>query len=59
MKECGLVPSGSEARRKIQEGAVEIDDRRVTDIKETLTVKDSATIIRVGKKQFARVVPRK
>ena len=36
LKEAGLVPSTSEARRMIQQGAVEIDRRRVTSTEETL-----------------------
>ena len=55
LKEAGLVPSTSEARRMIQQGAVEIDRRRVTNTEETL-VPGSAYLIQVGKRRFKRVV---
>src|SRR5262245_17702952 len=55
LKEAGLVTSTSEARRMIQQGAVEIDRRRVTSTEETL-VPGSAYLIQVGKRRFKRVV---
>jgi len=55
LKEAGLVPSTSEARRMIQQGAVEVDRRRVTSTEETL-VPGSAYLIQVGKRRFKRVV---
>jgi tyrosyl-tRNA synthetase len=55
LKEAGLVPSTSEARRMIQQGAVEIDRRRVTSTEETL-LPGGAYLIQVGKRRFKRVV---
>src|SRR5882672_8650492 len=55
LKEAGLVQSTSEARRMIQQGAVEIDRRRVTSTEETLAP-GSAYLIQVGKRRFKRVV---
>jgi tyrosyl-tRNA synthetase len=55
LKEAGLVPSTSEGRRMIQQGAVEIDRRRVTSTEETL-VPGCAYLIQVGKRRFKRVV---
>ena len=55
LKEAGLVPSTSEARRMIQQGAVEIDRRRVMSTEETLAP-GSAYLIQVGKRRFKRVV---
>lgn len=55
LKEAGLVPSRSEARRMIQQGAVEIDRRRITSTEETLAP-GSAYLIQVGKRRFKRVV---
>jgi tyrosyl-tRNA synthetase len=55
LKEAGLVPSTSEARRMIQQGAVEIDRRRVTSTEETL-VPGGTYLIQVGKRRFKRVV---
>jgi len=55
LKEAGLVPSTSEARRMIQQGAVEIDRRRVISSEETLAP-GSEYLIQVGKRRFKRVV---
>lgn len=44
----GLVGSVSEAGRKIKEGAVEINNQRVTDL--VLNAADALLVIRVGKK---------
>ena len=55
LKEAGLVQSTSEARRMIQQGAVEIDGQRVTSTEETLAP-GSEYSIQVGKRRFMRVV---
>jgi tyrosyl-tRNA synthetase len=55
LKEAGLVSSTSEARRMIQQGAVEIDRRRITSIEETLAP-GREYLIQVGKRRFKRVV---
>jgi tyrosyl-tRNA synthetase len=55
LKEAGLVSSTSEARRMIQQGAVEIDRRRVTSVEEML-VPGREYLIQVGKRRFKRVV---
>jgi len=51
-----LMPSKSEARRKIQEGAVEIDGEKIKDVYFELVV-DSPKIIKVGKRGFRRIIP--
>jgi tyrosyl-tRNA synthetase len=53
LRKCGLAPSLSEARRLIQQGAVEIDGRRCTS--GLVDLKDGM-IIRVGKRRFLRIV---
>jgi len=54
LKEAGLVASTTEARRKIEEGAVRIDGARVSDL--ALTLKAGAEhVLQVGAKRFARV----
>ena len=55
LREAGLVSSTSEARRMIQQGAVEIDRRRVTSVDETLAP-GREYLIQVGKRRFKRVV---
>jgi tyrosyl-tRNA synthetase len=54
LKEAGLAPSTSEARRLIQQGAVEIDRRRVGSADETLEP-GRDYLIQVGKRRFKRV----
>jgi len=51
---CKLVPSGSEAKRIIKQGGVEIDSRKITDPNEQITPKTGMTI-QVGKRRFARL----
>ena len=51
----GFVSSNSEARRLIQQGAVEIDGDRVSDVNHALAAA-GAHLIRVGKRLFKRVV---
>lgn len=54
LKEAGLVPSTSEGRKMIQQGAVRIDGERVDDA--TLQIESgSCLVVQVGKRRFARV----
>ena len=55
LREAGLVASTSEARRMIQQGAVEVDRRRVTSAEETLAP-GREYLIQVGKRRFKRVL---
>jgi tyrosyl-tRNA synthetase len=55
LKEAGLVQSTSEARRMIQQGAVEISGQRVTSTEQTLQP-GSDQPIQVGKRRFKRVI---
>jgi tyrosyl-tRNA synthetase len=52
---AGLAASGSEARRKIAEGAVRIDGEKVTDVALRLNVGETH-ILQIGPRRFARVV---
>jgi tyrosyl-tRNA synthetase len=55
LKESGLVQSTSEARRMIQQGAVEIDRQKVTSLEQTLAP-GRGYLVQVGKRRFKRVV---
>ncbi len=52
---AGLAASNSEAVRKIKEGAVSLDEQRVTDHQKEYTF-DQPVVARLGRK-FARLVP--
>jgi tyrosyl-tRNA synthetase len=52
-----FATSSSDARRKIQQGGVKIDGQVVTDPARSLPANKSY-LVQVGKRQFARVVPR-
>jgi tyrosyl-tRNA synthetase len=54
LKDAGIVPSTSEARRLIQQGGVEVNSQRVGDLNETLAPGRYA--IKVGKRRVYRVV---
>ncbi|MEG0379582.1 MAG: S4 domain-containing protein, partial [Eubacterium sp.] len=58
LDKAGLVPSRSEGRRLVQQGGVEVDGSKVTDIKAVITpadFKDDAIIIKKGKKVYRQV----
>jgi tyrosyl-tRNA synthetase len=54
LKDAGIVPSTSEARRLIRQGGVEVNSQRVGDLDETLPPGRYA--IKVGKRRVYRVV---
>ncbi|WP_417092403.1 tyrosine--tRNA ligase [Intestinimonas timonensis] len=59
MVKCGLTPSKGEARRLIQQGGVELNGEKVTDIAAVVTVsalEGEGTTIKKGKKVFHRAV---
>lgn len=51
---CKLVPSGSESKRMIKQGAVEIDKNKIDDPNALITPVDGM-IIQVGKRKFAKI----
>ena len=54
---AGLAASGSEARRKIAEGAVRIDGEKVSDAAMQLSRRD--LLLQLGPRRAARVVARR
>jgi len=56
MAQAGVAKSNSEARRLIQQGAVEIDQKPVKDVDLEISA-EGTFILRVGKKRFVQVVP--
>src|SRR5712692_7557736 len=56
LKEAGLVVSSSEARRMIQQGAVEVDGERIFDLAQALPSGRGGYLIKVGKRRFKRVI---
>lgn len=51
-----LAESKTDARRKMEQGGVELGGERITDRERTLTTGDHGKILRVGKKEFRRVM---
>ena len=59
MLKCGLVPSKKEARRLIEQGGVELDGAKVTDVAASVTAEQlsgEGVTIKKGKKVFHRAV---
>ena len=56
LKDIGLMPSGSEAKRGIESGSVKINDEKFTDPLGTYPFY-STIVVKVGKRKFARVIP--
>ncbi|GAA0379959.1 tyrosine--tRNA ligase [Bacillus horti] len=52
--ELGLVPSKGEGRRMVQQGAVKIDEQKIEDLNQEISVA-SGMIIQVGKRKFAKI----
>lgn len=52
----GFATSKGDARRKVEQGGVEIDGERILDREAVLTKKEKPAIIKCGKKDFVRVV---
>jgi tyrosyl-tRNA synthetase len=55
MVESGCAPSKNEARRLLQQGAVEWDGGRLSA--DGPVVVDVPTVLKVGKRQFRRILP--
>ncbi len=53
LREAGLVASGAEAQRNVEQGGVRIDGERVED--KGLQLETGIYVIQVGKRKFARV----
>jgi len=54
IREAGLAPSNTEARRLVKQGAVYVNGERITDIGALITV-SGGEILKVGKRRFARL----
>jgi len=53
LREAGLVASGAEAQRNIEQGGVKVDGQRVDD--KALALAPGQYVVQVGKRKFARV----
>lgn len=54
---AGLATSNNEARRLVQQGGVRLDGEKIAGIEGDLTF-DSPVVLQVGRRRFARLVPR-
>src|SRR5713101_4165831 len=52
----GLAATNSEARRQVQQGAVELDGTRVSDPNTQVPVSAVSRLLKVGKRRFARFI---
>ncbi|VAX15798.1 Tyrosyl-tRNA synthetase [hydrothermal vent metagenome] len=55
LNDAGLVSSGSDGRRMIQQGAVSVDGEKITDTEYRLS-KGEEKLVKVGKRRFAKLV---
>ena len=51
-----LAESNADAKRKIKQGGVSVDDKKIIDISTTITDEMNDKILKVGKKEFRRLV---
>lgn len=56
MAEAGLASSKGDARRKIEQGGVEIADEKIADANAMLEERFDGKVMRVGKKDFVKIV---
>lgn len=54
--ETGMCKSKSEARRMIEQGAVEVENRRIADIAERISASEKAYLVKVGKRKFVNIL---
>ena len=55
LKDCGMTSSTSEAMRMIKQGAVRIDEQKITDTRHLISSGTSA-IYQVGKRKFKKII---
>jgi tyrosyl-tRNA synthetase len=55
LAEAGLVPSSSEGRRRVKQGAVEVDGERVRDPQASLP-KGGPYVVKAGKRAWAEII---
>jgi len=53
---AGLSKSNGEAKRKIEQGGVSINQKRESDWQKVLTKKDNQSVLKVGKFGFAKII---
>src|SRR3546814_4767274 len=53
LREAGLVASGAEAQRNVEQGGVRVDGDRIED--KSLQLPAGTYVVQVGKRKFARV----
>lgn len=58
MREMGFAASNSEARRLVGQGAVSVDDQKVSDPALHLPMTTAGIVLRVGKRRICRIVKR-
>lgn len=58
MRQVGFAASNSEARRLVAQGAVSVDDQKLTDAGSTVSISRGGIILRVGKRRICRIVNR-
>jgi tyrosyl-tRNA synthetase len=56
LMKAGMATSMSDARRKIEQGGVSIDGRKIIDYKFELNKKSNEKVIRAGKLNFSRII---
>lgn len=54
--EAGLAESKSDARRKIEQGGVEIGSKKILDVQVVMEVSFEDQVMKVGKKDFVKIV---
>ncbi len=55
----GSVRSKREARRLVEQGAVKLDGKKITDVDYVIKLEDLPQVLQVGKRRWTKLVRRK
>ncbi|MGB2629768.1 MAG: tyrosine--tRNA ligase [Candidatus Omnitrophota bacterium] len=55
IKEVKFVPSGSEARRLVNQNAVTVDGKKIADISAEISLDKKGKVLKVGKRRFGKI----
>jgi len=59
IRKAKLASSSSEAKRLLSQGAVTVDSKRIKDADSEINIDSNGSILKVGKRRFARIVKNK
>ena len=56
IKNTNLVPSSAQIKRLLAQGAVSVDNKKITDPAAQVSINEKGVILKIGKRQFVKVI---